>query len=350
MNNYTEFSWDWLSPHWFSYGTLTDFEWGFHYFLYLIPFIPLLWVLRWLMKYSYRQQLEVALPGKGIRESKEALLRYIPFLFLMLSLACWLIAMARPQKTSQQVESKTEGIDIILVMDISQTMKIEDFTPNRLEAAKEVAKGFIKGRSYDRIGLVIFSGEAVSYAPLTVDYSLLEELVGDIHFEMIEKGGTAIGEALGVALNRMKESESKSKVVVLLSDGDNNAGSIDPTTAAELCHDEGVKIYSIGVGKEGKVPYGRDIFGMPRYVEQRLDETTLRTVAQIGQGQYFRATNNRALQAVFSKIDEYEKSEVKTFEYKEVQDFYRIYMVFGAIFLFLWLLTKSTFMTNVLED
>jgi Ca-activated chloride channel family protein len=261
-----------------------------------------------------------------------------------------LISLARPQRTNEQVEQYTEGIDIMLVLDISESMQIEDFIPNRLEAAKNVAKGFINGRFQDRIGLVIFSGEAISYSPLTTDYALLGSLIDDIGFNMVRKGGTAIGLAIGVTINRMKDSPSKSKVMILLSDGENTAGSIDPETAAKIAKDKGIKMYSIGVGKEGKVPYGTDMFGRKRYIEQSLDESTLRMIAELGDGKYFRATNNQALDEIFGVIDEYEKAEIKETRYQDTKDYYFIYLFYGIIFLLLWLATKATFMVNALED
>lgn len=344
------FSWEWLSLKWFNIATLTGFDWEFEFFLYFIPLVPLLFVLRWLIHFKFRQKMDIALPENKVRFSKMALLRFIPIVLLCVSVMMMLIALARPQKTNEQVEQWTEGIDIMLVLDISQSMELQDFTPNRLEAAKKVATQFIEGRLHDRIGLVIFSGEAISYAPLTTDYPLLKNLIKDIDFKMIGKPGTAIGSALGVGLNRMKDSESKSKVLILLSDGDNTAGSIEPKTAAEMAYAYGVKVYSIAVGKEGRVPYGTDRFGLPQYVQNSLDETTLREIAEIGKGQFFRATNNKALGKIFELIDKYEKAEIKETRYSDTKDFYQIYLFYGMVFLLLWLATKSTFMTNGLED
>jgi Ca-activated chloride channel homolog len=341
---------DWLSPHWFYSETLSGFDWENPIFLYAIPFVPFSFVLRWLLYIRGGQKLNIALPEKQLRSDWVALLRFFPPLLLMVSIMLLLVAIARPQKTNEQVDQWTEGIDIMLVLDISESMQIEDFTPNRLEAAKKVARGFIEGRLQDRIGLVIFSGEAISYAPLTTDYSMLQSLINDITFQMIQKGGTAIGSAIAVGINRMRESTSKSKIMILLSDGENTAGSIDPVTAANLAYAYGVKIYSIGVGKEGKVPYGTDMFGRPRYVEQSLDETALREIARIGEGQFFRATDNKTLEQVFKRIDQYEKAEIKENRFKDTHDFYPIYLLYGMLFWLLWLLTKSTFMVNVLED
>ena len=168
--------------------------------------------------------------------------------------------------------------------------------------------------------------------------------------KLIESSGTAIGSALAVATNRMQESDSKSKVLILLSDGDNNAGNLDPITAAKLAQAYGIKIYSIGIGKEGRVPFGKDFFGRTNYEENILDETTLRKIAEIGEGEFFRVSNNRALEEVFSRIDRMEKAEIKETRFKDTTDYYTIYLKWAIIFFLMWLLLKSTFVTNVLQD
>ncbi|OHX67126.1 vWA domain-containing protein [Flammeovirga pacifica] len=341
---------DILSLHWFKPSTLANFDWEHFDYLYLILVIPILFLLRWLLRYRVRQKLDVALPEGRLQADWSTFLRFIPPFMLSIGLALMIVALARPQKTNEQVEKWSEGIDIMLILDISHSMKIEDFVPNRMEAAKKVATKFIDGRVQDRIGLVIFSGEAISYAPLTTDYTLLKDLVTDIDFNMIKKNGTAIGLALGVAINRMRESTAKSKVAILLSDGENTAGSIDPKTAAELAYGYGVKVYTIGVGKEGRVPYGTDMFGVPKYIEQHLDETALRDIARIGKGKYFRATNNKALAKIFDQIDNYEKAEIKETRYKDTKDYYQVYLIYGMIFFLIWMALKSTFLTNALED
>jgi Ca-activated chloride channel family protein len=238
----------------------------------------------------------------------------------------------------------------MLAVDISQSMLIEDFEPNRLTAAKEVAREFIKGRLQDRIGIVVFSGDAFSLAPLTTDYRLLNSYLDDISFEMIESRGTAIGSALAVVTNRMRESKSKSKVCILLSDGDNTAGNIDPITSAELAAAYDIKIYTIIVGQEGMVPFGKDYFGRPNMVENTIDETTMRKIAEIGAGEFFRVTDNEALKSVFSRIDQYEKAEIQETRFKDTSDYYFVYLKWAILFFLLWLLLKSTFLSNALQD
>jgi Ca-activated chloride channel family protein len=292
----------------------------------------------------------VALVKSDLKNSPMHVLRFLPDILLSIVLAMILVALARPQKTNEKVEQWTEGIDIMIALDISQSMQIEDFKPNRLQAAKDVARDFINGRKQDRIGLVVFSGDAFSLAPLTTDYDLLKNYLEDINFEMIESRGTAIGSALAVLTNRMRESDTKSKVGILISDGDNTAGNIDPITSAELAAAYGIKLYTIVVGKEGMVPYGKDFFGRPQMVENTVDETTMRKIAEIGTGEFFRVTDNEALVNVFKRIDQYEKAEIKENRFKDTSDFYFIYLRWAILFFLLWLLLKSSFLSNVLQD
>jgi len=340
----------WYSLDWFMPDTLLSFTWERTLFLYLIPAIPLLFLIRWLWRYRFNQKLPVAVTQKELKSSAFTLVRFIPDLLLILVMVLILASLARPQKTNEKVEQWTEGIDIMLAIDISQSMQIEDFTPNRLQAAKAVAQRFIEGRLQDRIGIVVFSGDAFSLAPLTTDYDLLKSYLKEISFEMIENRGTAIGSAMAVVTNRMRESETESKVCILLSDGDNTAGNIDPITAAELAAAYGIKVYTIVVGKEGLVPYGKDFFGKTQMVENTVDETTMRKIAEIGGGEFFRATDNRALAQVFQRIDQYEKTEIKETRFKDTADYYYNYLSWAVAFLLVWLLTKSTFISNVLQD
>lgn len=341
----------WYSPEWFLPSAFRSFDWEFVFFLYAIPAVLLIFLLKWLLGTQIKQKVAVALPKKEIGTSWTSYLRIIPNVLLAIAMMLMIVAMARPQRTNEQVEQWTEGIDIMLVIDISESMQIEDFKPNRLEAAKRTARDFIQGRFQDRIGIVIFSGDAYSLAPLTTDYELLYKFIDeDIDFNRIENRGTAIGSAIATSTNRMRDSDAASKVMILISDGDNTAGNIDPITAAELAAAYSIKIYSIGIGKEGKVPYGKDFFGRPQYVDNTLDETNLREIARIGEGQFYRVSDNQALVNVFGLIDEYEKAEIKETRYKNTTDFYPIYLSWGVVFFLLFMLSKSTFVSNVLED
>lgn len=339
------FSWSWFLPE-----TLKSYEWEKPLLFHLLWIIPLLILLRKGVKFLKNPVLELSLPKRIERGNPWTYLRLIPTGFFFLSLIFIVIALARPQRSNERVEQYTEGIDILLVMDISESMDLQDFTPNRLEVAKSTAIDFINGRLGDRIGMVVFSGEAYSLAPLTNDYKLLTDLIADINFQMIEAKGTAIGSALAAGTNRMKESESPSKVMILLSDGESNAGNVDPLFAAQLAAAFDIKIYTIVVGKDGMVPYGTDFFGRPQMVESYLDETTLREIARIGGGEFYRASDGNSLEQIFERIDTLEKAEILENRYKETADFYRIYLFWAMIFMLAWLGLKSTFLNNFLLD
>lgn len=339
------FSWFWFLPE-----TFSGFEWENLWALHLVWVAILLMFLRKFIKFLKNPVLEISLPNSVSKSNPWTYLRLIPTLFFLLTLVMIIVALARPQKTNERVEQYTEGIDIMLVLDISESMDLQDFQPNRLEAAKETAVEFINGRFGDRIGMVIFSGEAYSLAPLTTDYKLLTDLIKDISFNMMDAKGTAIGSAISSGTNRMREAESKSKVMILLSDGENNAGNVDPIFAAELAAAFDIKIYSIAVGKDGMVPYGVDFFGRPQMIESYLDETSLREIARIGSGQFYRASDDNALDRIFEEIDMLEKAEIIESRYKETMDYYRVYLFWGMLFFFAWLAFKSTFFNNFLLD
>lgn len=341
---------DWLSLEWFSLNTLRSFDWVFPLVLYALPVVPLLFLMKWLFTLNTRNKLNVAMFDGKLQWQWSSLLRFIPGILFNLFMMLVLVALARPQRINEQVEHTAEGIDIILALDVSGSMELQDIKPNRLDAAKEVALDFINGRVQDRIGLVVFAGDAYSLAPLTTDYNLLRESINSIGFKMIENDGTAIGSALAVATNRMRDSEAKSKVVILISDGENTAGSLDPTMAAQLAQGFNIKLYSIGIGKDGQVPYAVDEEGKTLFVDTKLDESSLRDVAGIGNGQFFRADSKDALQAVFRSINQLEKTEVSERRFRDTRDYYQVYLKWALLLLLSWMLLKNTFVTNVLED
>jgi Ca-activated chloride channel homolog len=341
---------DFLSFSWFTPEVFESYEWENLWALHLIWVIPFILILRKFVKVLKRPVLELSLPKKATKNNPWTYLRFIPMLFFMAGLGLMVIALARPQKTNERVEQFTEGIDIMVVLDISESMDLQDFEPNRLEAAKETAIEFINGRFGDRIGMVIFSGEAFSLAPLTTDYKLLTDLIKDVTLNMMDAKGTAIGSALAAATNRMRDSESKSKVMILLSDGENNAGNVDPIFAANLAAALDIKIYTIAVGKDGMVPYGVDFFGRPQMIESYLDESTLREIARIGEGEFFRASDGNALDKIFDRINTMEKAEIIESRYKETVDYYRVYLFWAMVSLLAWLALKTTFFNNFLLD
>jgi Ca-activated chloride channel family protein len=248
--------------------------------------------------------------------------RHLPFTLLTLALSSIIVALARPQSSLSWQDVTKEGIDIIISMDISGSMLAEDLKPNRLEASKNVAMDFISGRPNDRIGLVTFSGESFTQSPLTTDHAVLKNLFKDVKNGMIEDG-TAIGMGLATAVNRLRESDAKSRVVILLTDGFNTTGSIPPLTAAEIAREFGVRVYTIGLGTNGMAPYPfRTSFGSVAYqnVEVKIDEKTMKEVAKLTGGQYFRATNTRSLEAIYEEIDQLEKSKIEVTEYRKKKE------------------------------
>jgi Ca-activated chloride channel family protein len=333
---------NWLSATWFSYDTLRQLEWAQRYYLYLLPGIPVLFGLRWLFHSRSRQRLPVAFMARDVHSGWVETLRYLPALLTMAGMALVLVALARPQRVSQRVERSSEGIDIVLALDVSESMLDTDLSPSRLEAAKRVARSFIRGRFQDRIGLVVFAGNAFSLCPLTTDYELLNQSLDEVSSGLIRTAGTAIGSALGVSINRLRDSKAKSKVVVLLSDGENTAGSLDPVTAVQLARAYGIRVYTIAVGQRRRT--------LTDSLGTAPDEGALARLARIGQGQAFRATDSRALDDVFARINQLEKVEIKTSRYRDVTDVYPVYLRWAIVALLLALVSKTTFVGNVLED
>lgn len=244
-------------------------------------------------------------------------LRHAPFVLRCVAYALLVVALARPQDVDEQRRSSAEGIDIMLSVDVSGSMLARDFKPDRITAAKEVAGKFIADRYGDRLGLVVFAGEAFTQSPLTTDQSTLQTMLSRIRSGIIEDG-TAIGNGLATAINRLRESDAKSKVIILLTDGVNNRGEIAPLMAADIAADMGIKVYTIGVGTRGKAPYPVvDMFGNMSFqpMDVEIDEETLEAIAERTGGRYFRATDNDKLQSIYDEINQLEKSKVEVTDY-----------------------------------
>ena len=256
-------------------------------------------------------------------------LRHLPFVLRAAAFALLVVALARPQDIEQNVSTNTEGIDIMLTIDVSGSMLARDFKPDRITAAKEVAGSFIADRYGDRIGLVAFAGEAFTQSPLATDQSTLQTLLSRIRSGLIEDG-TAIGNGLATAINRLRESDAKSKVVILLTDGVNNRGEITPMTAAEIARAQNIRVYTIGVGTEGMAPYPAvDMFGNITYVKQKveIDEKTLTAMADMTGGKYFRATDNAKLKAIYDEINQLEKSRVEVLEHISYHELFLVWVL-----------------------
>ncbi|MBQ9639243.1 MAG: VWA domain-containing protein [Bacteroidales bacterium] len=293
--------------------------------LLLLLVVPLLcgW---WYWRYR-RQQATTSYSdiGQLTGGTKSLKVRLYPLLYLLrlCAIVAVIFALARPQSRMSRQEMKVEGIDIVLAMDVSGSMLAEDFKPNRLEAAKKVATEFIEGRKNDRIGLTVFAGEAFTQIPLTIDHSVLLTQLAKVKSGQI-KDGTALGDGLATAINRIKDSKAKSKVIILLTDGVNNMGSIDPQSAADIAALYDIRLYTIGVGKQGMAPYPYvDMFGHKRYqnVPVEIDEALLTKMADCTNGgRYFRSTNRKSLETIFAQIDEMEKTRIDVSQYNQSKD------------------------------
>ena len=307
-----------------------------HEFLYLLA-IPIAYII-WLSLRKRNLSSEILFSNtQAIKHLKtlKIKLRNLPIILKLISCCLLIFALARPQSSINWEESTTEGIDIVLSMDISGSMLAEDLKPNRLEASKDVAVDFISKRINDRIGLVIFSGESFTQCPLTTDHNVLINLFKDVKSGMVEDG-TAIGMGLATAVNRLKDSKAISKVIILLTDGVNNKGVVAPFTAAEIAKKFGIRVYTIGVGTEGFAPYPfQTPFGIQyQDVEVQIDEKTLQDIASVTDGKYFRATNNSKLKEIYKDIDKLEKSKIEVTEFhKRSEEFLRF--AFPALILLL---------------
>ena len=285
---------------------------------------------------------------KGSNPSLKYYMRYVLFAFRTIAIALLIMALARPQSTKNWKDVTTEGIDIVMALDISSSMLAKDFNPNRLEASKEIAKEFIKDRPNDRIGLVVFSGESFTQCPLTTDHSVLVNLFEEIESGMV-KDGTAIGMGLATAVNRLKNSDTKSKVVILLTDGVNNMGSVAPATAAEIATTFDIRVYTIGVGSQGKAPYPVNTPYGVRYKDMKveIDEEVLQQIAGETEGEYFRATDNQKLKSIYQQIDKMEKSKIEVKEYSEKSEEYLGFALVAGILLLIEIVSKSTVMRTI---
>ncbi|GGK00530.1 VWA domain-containing protein [Parabacteroides faecis] len=275
-------------------------------------------------------------------------LRHVPFALRMAAIAVLIIILARPQSTNSWQNTSTEGIDIVMAMDISSSMLAQDFKPNRLEASKDVAASFINGRPNDNIGLVVFAAESFTQCPLTTDHTVLLNLFKDIQPGIIQDG-TAIGLGLANAVSRIKDSQAKSKVIILLTDGVNNAGEIAPVTAAEIAKTFGIRVYAIGVGTQGTAPYPfQTAFGVQyQDIPVEIDEPTLKQIASTTGGQYFRATDNSSLKEIYSEIDKMEKTKISVQQYSKKQEEYKNWALLLFALLLVEILLRNTLLRNI---
>jgi Ca-activated chloride channel homolog len=326
-----------------------DFGLAAPWFLLLLIALPFLW-----KRYQHSESLRFSkmkvpsLPNsRGIPASGRVKWRKVPVVLRLAALALLIFALARPQKPLGTTPLSTEGIDIMLSLDISSSMLAQDFKPDRLQAALEVGKDFIRKRPNDRIGMVIFAGESFTQCPLTTDHQVLLHLLENVNIKMLEDG-TAIGMGLATAVNRLRQSESKSKVVILMTDGVNNSGYIDPQTAMEMAINDKVKVYTIGIGRTGVAPYpvsdpytGRTVL---REMEVQIDEELMQQIATGTGGRYYRAEENRQLENIYKTIDELERSEIKMTGYTPKEELFLPFVVLALMLLLMEWIFRTTYL------
>ncbi len=316
----------------------------FLFLLLLLPFLAFWYLTKRRAKPATLRYSNLNVVKHVQKVSGQRKLRHIGFIARILALALLIVCFARPQSSHTEDEIITEGVDIVLALDISSSMLAEDFKPhNRLEAAKLVARDFIQGRKNDRIGMVVFSAKSFTQCPLTLDYGILLSFLQEVESGMIEDG-TAIGMAIANASNRLRDSKAKSKILILLTDGQNNRGQLDPITAAQVAQAFGIKIYTVGVGKRGTAMYPVDdpIFGK-RYVQMpvQIDEASLKEIARLTDGHYYRATDKESLDQIFAEIDKLEKTKIEVKQYTRFKELFS-----SLLFIALGLVIAEVSITN----
>jgi Ca-activated chloride channel family protein len=319
------------------------------YLYLLLLLVPLIaWYVYRLSKAQASFKLASTNAFKGVKPGFRVYMRHLPFLLRVVSIALIIIVIARPQSVNSWEETETQGIDIILALDVSGSMLSQDLQPDRLQAAKKVASEFVTDRSNDNIGLVVFAGESFTQCPLTTDHKVLLNLLNEIEFGIIEDG-TAIGLGLATSVNRLRESESDSRVVILLTDGTNNSGQIAPLTAADLARSYGIRVYTVGVGTTGmaptpvQTPFGIRMQNMP----VDIDEKTLTDIAVMTGGQYFRAQDTEGLRQVYEEIDEMEKYLISVQNVTQRKEVFLPFALLALALILIELLLRRTWLRNI---
>ena len=332
---------------------MSSIEFASPHFLFALIIIPLFIV--WYVLNCNKQQAYVRFTDTAffdkLPKSWKTYMRHIVFVLEIAALSLFIIALARPQSSSKNQKVNVEGIDIMLAMDISSSMLAADLKPDRLEASKAVASDFVIGRPDDRMGLVVFSGETFTQVPLTTDHGMMLNMLRDMKCGMLEDG-TAIGDGLASAVSRLKDSEAISKVVILLTDGDNNAGSIDPATAAEMAKLFGIRVYTIGAGTRGMAPYPvHTPFGGVQYQQApvTINEEILQHIANETGGKYFRAETKEKLQQIYDEIDKMERSKIEVTEFKRLHEEFYPFVIWGLILLVVSFILKNTIFKSITD-
>ncbi|MBP7507021.1 MAG: VWA domain-containing protein [Prolixibacteraceae bacterium] len=318
----------------------------FYLLLALIPIIA--WYILRQKKSGASLQVSTIRNLEAVPKNWKYYLRHLVFALNIAVMTLLVIVLARPQSSENWENVSTEGIDIVMAVDVSTSMLARDLRPDRLEAAKDVASSFIAGRPYDRIGLVVFAGESFTQCPLTTDHPVVTNLLRETATGILQDG-TAIGNGLATAVNRLKESEAISKVIILLTDGENNAGEIPPITAAEIAKTFGIRVYTIGVGTIGTAPYPMQTpFGIQvQNIPVKIDEESLQSIAGLTGGKYFRATSNDKLKQIYAEIDALEKSKIEVKEFSKKQEEFQPFAIAAALLLIAGILFKVTIFRNI---
>ncbi|MEP7168424.1 MAG: VWA domain-containing protein [Bacteroidota bacterium] len=323
---------------------------AYPHFFYLLLLIPLM--LFWHWKINRRRKTQIRISDTSVFKEKKTTFKErihaVPIGLRIITTALIIVALARPQSSSRGQNITSEGISIVLAMDLSSSMLAEDLKPNRIEAAKKVAMDFIESRPTDLIGLVVFSGESFTQCPITSDHSVLKNLMGELKSGMLEDG-TAIGEGLATAILRLKDSKAKSKVIILLTDGVSNAGSIAPVTAGEIAKTFGIRVYTIGVGRNGTAPYPiKTPFGTQyQNMEVQIDEPVMRQISETTDGKYFRATDNKSLKQIYGEIDKMEKTKIEVTEFKRHSEEYLPWVLAAGLCLLMEVLLRYTYLKSL---
>lgn len=320
-------------------------------FLLLIPYI--VWYILRNDRSEPSMQVSTTDMYADMPQSYKAWLRHLPFILRMAAMSLLIIVLARPQSTDNWQSSEVEGIDIMMVVDVSTSMLAEDLKPNRIEAAKQVAADFINGRPNDNIGLTVFAGQSFTQSPLTTDHAVLMNIFNNVKCDMVLNGtiedGTAIGDGVANAVSRLKDSQAKSKVIILLTDGSNNRGEISPLTAADIAKTFGVRVYTIGVGTNGDAPYPVQTYAGTQYVNVpvEIDEEVLQKIADTADGQYYRATSNSKLKEVYEEIDKLEKTKLNVKDYSRKNEEFQPFAIAAVLCILLELLLRLTLLRRI---
>lgn len=324
---------------------INKFEFANPEFLWLFVLIPLLGI--WYYFGRKKENAKILFStANALKKDTVSKMKPILYLLRLLAFAALIIAIARPRNKNISTKTKTnKGIDIVMAIDVSASMLAKDLKPNRLEALKKVATKFVNERPNDRIGIVVYAGESFTQTPITSDKRIVKSTINRLKWGLLD-GGTAIGMGLGSAVNRLKDSKAKSKVIILLTDGVNNTGSIDPKTATELAKSLGIKVYTIGLGTNGNapMPVAKDLRGnlIYRNVPVEIDENLLKFIAKETGGKYFRATNNRSLNAIYDEINKLEKTKIEEFKYTNYEEKFRYFVLLAGILILFEMLLRFT--------